>query len=159
MVARYTLPRIDAMVGQMERISGIIFNDLLTTQSNSLLPLSYLPISVDTQVFGVLIGEEKEVVISNYCDWDYLKNFWPEELLWIATYICNCESQGQPDRVNNSKYGTPELSIGLFQINIWAHPRYAIEEMKDPVKNIMAAIDIYNKEGWSAWYNCYKQIK
>ena len=76
----------------------------------------------------------------------------------MATKICWEESQGEWWRVNDSLYGKEELSCGLFQINVLVHS-YTCEEMKDPIKNIQAAIKIKNEFGWEAWWNSLQKIK
>lgn len=55
----------------------------------------------------------------------------------------NGESGGNP----NARNGT---NIGLFQINIAAHP-YTVDQMLDPVQNIAAAYAIWADSGWGPW--------
>jgi hypothetical protein len=70
-----------------------------------------------------------------------------------AVAIILAESGGVPNaRVRNSR----EDSVGLFQINLRAHPQYSAEQMADPEQNALAA-QILSKWGtdwapWSSWW-------
>ena len=116
---------------------------MVIIQGNSLLPISPLP------------GRTGNY----YCDWDYLKQWWPEEDLPMATKICYEESQGEWWRVNDSLYGVKELSCGIWQINVLVHTGYTCEEMKDPIKSTLVAIKIQKEGGWEAWRNSLQKIK
>jgi hypothetical protein len=69
----------------------------------------------------------------------------------VAVAIALAESGGVPGAL-----GDGGISIGLFQINTRAHPRFAIEALKDPVKNVAAAFEISrggaNWKPWSTWW-------
>jgi hypothetical protein len=69
----------------------------------------------------------------------------------VATAIALAESGGVPGAL-----GDGGVSIGLFQINTRAHPTYAIEDLKNPVKNVAAAYAISqggrNWKPWSTWW-------
>ncbi len=41
--------------------------------------------------------------------------------------------------------------VGLWQVNVLAHTQYTRAEMRDPIKNLQAACNIYGKQGLSAW--------
>jgi Lysozyme like domain len=71
-----------------------------------------------------------------------------------AVAIILAESGGVPNaRVRSSR----EDSVGLFQINIRAHPQYTAERMADPEQNALAAQQI-SKFGtdWSPWSTWWK---
>jgi hypothetical protein len=69
----------------------------------------------------------------------------------LATAIALAESGGVPGAL-----GDGGVSIGLFQINTRAHPRFALTDLKDPVKNVAAAYEISrggaNWKPWSTWW-------
>lgn len=66
----------------------------------------------------------------------------------LATAIAFAESGGVPGAVMQ---GPREYSVGLWQINVMAH-LYSPEDMKEPIKNAIAAYRI-SKGGtdWSPW--------
>lgn len=69
----------------------------------------------------------------------------------VATAIALAESGGVPGAL-----GDGGVSIGLFQINTRAHPSYANDDLKDPLKNAIAAYEISrggsNWKPWSTWW-------
>lgn len=71
----------------------------------------------------------------------------------LATAIAMAESGGVP---NGKAITDRELSVGLWQINLLAHPEYTAEAMADVWKNAAAAFKI-SKGGtdwrpWSTWW-------
>ena len=68
--------------------------------------------------------------------------------LSIAVAIAYAESAGDPDAV-----GDNGDSIGLWQINLPAHPEYAGANLHDPQTNANAAFAIYQQAGnsFSPW--------
>lgn len=67
----------------------------------------------------------------------------------LAAAIAFAESGGVPGaQVRSSK----EWSVGLWQINLYAHPMYSAAQMKDPKQNARAALQI-SRGGtdWSQW--------
>lgn len=76
----------------------------------------------------------------------------------MAVAIALAESGGFPSEITDTRnrplkpHTRPELSVGLFQINLLAHPSYTIEQMQDPGQNALAALKI-SKAGtdWSPW--------
>jgi soluble lytic murein transglycosylase-like protein len=64
--------------------------------------------------------------------------------LAIAIAIAFAESSGNPDAVGDLDLGR---SIGLWQINLAAHPEYTEEELYDPQTNANAAFTIYRQAG------------
>ena len=97
------------------------------------------------------------------------------ELLWegaggprgaeaTAAAIALAESGGDPSKIDNTEYAArpgfhepvagaePEYSVGLWQINLLAHPEYTEAEMLDPAQNAAAAVKISGNGGsFSQW--------
>lgn len=73
---------------------------------------------------------------------------WPENLIVTMAAIGLAESSGNPAALNNT---SREYSVGLWQINLNAHPEYNATALKDPVTNARAALAVYNKQGLRAW--------
>lgn len=67
----------------------------------------------------------------------------------LAAAVALAESGGVPGAILRT---SRENSIGLWQINVRAHPGYTEEELKDPQRNAAAAY-IISKGGkdWSPW--------
>jgi Lysozyme like domain len=75
-----------------------------------------------------------------------------------AAAIAEAESGGDSTKIDNTaypnlpgyhppgKHATPEYSIGLWQINLLAHPQYTVSQMLDPLENARAAVAI-SKDG------------
>ena len=61
-----------------------------------------------------------------------------------AVAVMMCESSGHADAENGD-------NVGLFQINVVAHPSYFRAELLDPETNIKAAFDIWRDGGWTSW--------
>lgn len=70
--------------------------------------------------------------------------------LAIAVAICYAESGGNPDAIGDLDLG---VSVGLWQINLAAHPEYTQDELLDPNQNAQAAYMIYSAAGnsFSPW--------
>lgn len=66
--------------------------------------------------------------------------------LAIAVAIAYAESSGNPNAVGDVDLGR---SIGLWQINLAAHPEYSESELYDPQTNANAAYAIYQAAGES----------
>jgi hypothetical protein len=62
----------------------------------------------------------------------------------IMAAIALAESSGNTDAENY-------CCVGLWQINVLAHPQYTRAEMRDPIKNLQAACSIYSSQGLGAW--------
>lgn len=70
----------------------------------------------------------------------------------IATAIALAESGGDTNAINPGNATDPEYSVGLWQINIRAHPQYTVAQMKDPVQNAFAMFTISNGgTNWNPW--------
>jgi hypothetical protein len=75
--------------------------------------------------------------------------------LLIAVAIAYAESSGNPNAKGDLDLG---VSIGLWQINLRAHPEYTEQELYDPQTNADAAFAIYSAAGnsfrpWSTFKN------
>lgn len=70
--------------------------------------------------------------------------------LAVAVAIAYAESSGNPNAVGDVDLGR---SIGLWQINLAAHPEYTEEELYGPQTNANAAFAIYQAAGnsFSPW--------
>jgi hypothetical protein len=80
---------------------------------------------------------------------------WNEKDIPVMSAIGMAESSGNPMAVNPGIGAggkkTNEYSIGPWQINTLAHPQYDKEQLKDPLYNAKAALDVFNKQGLRAW--------
>lgn len=68
--------------------------------------------------------------------------------LVTAVAIALAESGGDP-KANGDTQLTPGGSIGLWQINLAAHPEYAGVDLTDPVENAQAAFHVYQQASYS----------
>jgi hypothetical protein len=73
----------------------------------------------------------------------------------VMTAIAMAESSGSTTVVNSIG------CVGLWQINVPAHPQYTQSDMQDPTKNAAAAVAILKGQGLTAWQTytdgAYKQ--
>jgi hypothetical protein len=69
-----------------------------------------------------------------------------------AVAVALAESSGNPAAVGDLNV-TPGGSIGLWQVNLAAHPEYTAAQLKDPQTNANAAFAIYQAAGnsFSPW--------
>lgn len=69
-----------------------------------------------------------------------------------ATAIALAESSGNPYVVGDTSI-TPGGSVGLWQINLAAHPEYSAADLLDPQANANAAYAVYQQAGgtFSPW--------
>jgi hypothetical protein len=77
--------------------------------------------------------------------------------LQVAVAVALAESSGNPNAVGDLNL-TPGGSIGLWQINLKAHPEYTAQQLMDPQANANAAFQIYQAAGnqftpWSTYKN------
>jgi Lysozyme like domain len=82
---------------------------------------------------------------------------WSGPDLQVAVAVALAESSGYADVVGDLQV-TPGGSIGLWQINLKAHPQYTASQLADPQTNANAAYAIYQAAGneftpWSAYNN------
>lgn len=63
-----------------------------------------------------------------------------------ACAVALAESSGNPGAVGDLNV-TPGGSIGLWQVNLKAHPEYTADQLKDPQTNANAAYAIYQAAG------------
>lgn len=77
---------------------------------------------------------------------------WSGDNLAVAIAIAMAESGGDPNTVGDTDI-TPGGSIGLWQINLKAHPQYTADQLTDPQANANAAYLIYQAAGnsFSPW--------
>jgi Lysozyme like domain len=88
----------------------------------------------------------------------------PQQYADTAAAIAQAESSGDPTKINNtarpnrpgyhapSSGAQPEYSVGLWQINLEAHPGYTEAQMLDPVANAEAAVAISSAgSSFAAW--------
>lgn len=69
-----------------------------------------------------------------------------------ATAIAMAESGGNPDAVGDLTISPPDGSVGLWQINVAAHPQYSAASLHDPTTNAQAALAISsNGTTWTPW--------
>lgn len=73
----------------------------------------------------------------------------------VAMAIAMAESGGVPNALGDFRDGKP-LSIGLWQINTRAHPKYARDKLSNPEYNADAAWEIskggFDWKPWSTWW-------
>jgi hypothetical protein len=82
----------------------------------------------------------------------------------VAAAVAQAESGGDPSRINNTAYPTrpgyhapgagsqPEYSVGLWQVNMLAHPSYTEASLLTPAGNVAAAVTISNGgASFGAW--------
>jgi Lysozyme like domain len=77
--------------------------------------------------------------------------------LQVAVAVALAESSGYADVVGDLLV-TPGGSVGLWQINLKAHPQYSQAQLMDPQTNANAAYSIYSAAGnqftpWSTYTN------
>jgi|SRR5271154_468376 len=65
-----------------------------------------------------------------------------------AAAIAQAESSGNPGAVGDLNI-TPGGSVGLWQVNLAAHPNYNASQLTDPLTNAQAAYAIYVAAGYS----------
>lgn len=87
---------------------------------------------------------------------------WPEELIVDAAAVFYYESArgnpraGKVDSIERS-YGLAQINLGLpgsrlaAERAVWGPP----ERLYDPIYNLQIAWQIYQQQGWRAWYNTY----
>ena len=64
--------------------------------------------------------------------------------------VVACESRHESDAV-----GDQGRAIGLLQVRTDAHPDLARRyDLFDPAQNLRAGWEIYQRQGWGAWYTC-----
>lgn len=67
----------------------------------------------------------------------------------LAAAVAMAESGGNPDVVGDLTLGR---SVGLWQINLRAHPDYTEDDLKDPTTNAQAAFAISSGgTNWQPW--------
>lgn len=70
----------------------------------------------------------------------------------IASAIAMAESSGNSNAINPGSSSDYEYSVGLWQINLLAHPQYTVMQMQDATQNAKAMSVISNGgTSWGAW--------
>ena len=70
----------------------------------------------------------------------------------IASAVAMAESSGDANAINRGSSIDTEYSVGLWQINLLAHPQYTVTQMQDPTQNAKAMSVISNSgTAWGAW--------
>jgi hypothetical protein len=82
---------------------------------------------------------------------------WSGPDLQVAVAVALAESSGYADVIGDLLV-TPGGSVGLWQINLKAHPQYSAGQLKDPQTNANAAYAIYEAAGnqftpWTTYTN------
>lgn len=122
-------------------ISDFIVIDGNTLRGNSLIFSLYLP------SYGALGYNVRYYDLISQYDWNVA----------TAYRIMMCESSGNPN-AHNFSYRTLDDSWGLFQINLWGNlkkNRPSPEWLLVPENNIAYAHQMYLRNGWRPWRNCY----
>jgi len=73
--------------------------------------------------------------------------YWPPEELDNALNIARCES----GLWTGAWARQGEDSRGLWQLNVWAHPTFAMYNLGDPQINAYFAYQLWSNEGWEPW--------
>jgi hypothetical protein len=92
------------------------------------------------------VNEDIMGLIRRY-DWD-----------WKTAYaIAKCESSFKPTAYNPERHRGCNGSYGIFQVAClhWKEG----EDRFDPALNVGRAYEVYKRQGWRAWRNCYKAIQ
>lgn len=70
----------------------------------------------------------------------------------LAAAIAMAESSGNPLAVNLGTPANPEHSVGLWQINVLAHPEFDPVSLGDPLTNAHAAMTLsHGGANWAPW--------
>lgn len=70
----------------------------------------------------------------------------------VASAIAMAESGGNSNAINPGGGSDYEYSVGLWQINLLAHPQYTVMQMQDATQNAKAMSVISNGgTSWGAW--------
>lgn len=80
--------------------------------------------------------------------------------LEAAVNIAECESGLNTQAYCKDCLGVKEESVGLWQINLNAHPEFKNIDLFDPQQNAIAAYKVYLEAGKSfrPWYNCSNKL-
>ena len=68
-------------------------------------------------------------------------------------YILSCESSGNPKAVGDTN--TKHHSYGVLQVRNLPERELNIEDLFEPEYNIDYAYQLWQKQGYRAWHNCY----
>lgn len=79
--------------------------------------------------------------------------YWPPEQVNNAVAIAQCESGFE----TGAWAIELEDSRGLWQLNLDAHPAWALWNLFDPLNNAYFAHQLWSQQGWSPW-SCAKVL-
>ena len=141
-------------------IGSIIFNEIQ--------PEEQAPIQENTYTFTIIDGNaikanttpttpKIQVLASFSYDWDIYTEI-AQYPLWDAdlmTRIAFCESGFNAHAIGDRN--TAHKSYGILQIRNLPSRNYPIETLFDPAENIRIGYDIFLKQGYGAWKNCYRK--
>lgn len=103
-----------------------------------------------TPIYAEFAGQPETRVDVPYAWWAVLTATAPSELWQPFTYIAFLESRYYPS-AHNGVY--PDDSYGALQINRLGWPQFSLEYLTTYAGNIEAALQVYNAQGFGAWYN------
>lgn len=116
-----------------------------------MLSFLFIPVHAETPE----ITPEIEVVIKGQVNIEkVIESYdWPVE---EARQIAMCESNLNPLAHNPEDHKGCSGSIGVFQVAcVHGHSR---QDLEDPRYNIQVAYELWQREGWTPWRNCSKNI-
>ena len=120
-------------------------SDLMIVQGNTLTANSMPYYSSKTMaVKGFTYDSDIYYLLSQY-DWD-------SDLMMKIAF---CESGFNAHAIGDRN--TAYKSYGILQIRNLPSRNYPIETLFDPAENIRIGYDIFLKQGYGAWKNCYRK--
>jgi hypothetical protein len=127
-------------------------NNTLIVYGSSTIASNYSPVTPNFSVYGILYHE---------ADPNYLYNL-ISQYSWdidTAYKIMVCESRGKSSAYNSEWHYGCRGSYGLFQVAC-VHSKYvdSLWDLYDPEENVRVAYEIWKKQGWWAWKNCYRSL-
>ena len=84
-----------------------------------------------------------------------IRSIFPSSIEDTMLAIARCESNLNAKARNLTK---KEDSRGIFQVNITAHPQYDPVKLYEVDYNLLAAFDLWMKNGTNPWYNCLNKV-
>lgn len=106
-------------------------------------------------VYAEFYGQPETRVDVPYAWWAVLTATAPQEVWQPFTYIAFLESRYYPS-AHNGVY--PDDSYGALQINRLGWPQFSPEYLTTYAGNITAAMQVYDAQGFGAWYNSSKLL-
>jgi soluble lytic murein transglycosylase-like protein len=119
-------------------------------QGNTLLGVS--PLTHQNQHIRALVVEDDIDYGNTY--YSLISQYdWNVDLMYK---IMLCESSGNKRAVGDRD--TAYYSYGLLQIRNLPSRNYTIEELFDPARNVEIGYEIWQNQGYGAWYNCWRKL-